>query len=261
LITGPEAANASLLPTAIKAVNPDESTFPVSPLITPDDQMYAGNKEHYFNCGQSALLFIKRILTEYDVAEPQYILDFACGYGRVLRFLRTGFPDSHISVFDTNKKAGIFCVESLKANERISSHKHLQKIAVANPPDLIWCGSLFTHINANKALKILKLFQNILKPGGILIFTTHGDFSFRQMQSGKITYGLKDSACRKILADFQKKDYGFQPYRIFGVYGIAIAPPKWYQKLLTPENGWSQSGFTPQTWDNHQDIHYARKND
>lgn len=242
-------------------MNPDESTFPVSSLIAADDQMYTGNREHYFQCGQSALQLIKKILNEYRLAEPQHIVDFACGYGRVLRFLRTGFPDSHISIFDTNKNAGLFCVESLKADEMISSHKHLQKIATANPPDLIWCGSLFTHINASKAIKLPELFRKILKSDGILIFTTHGDFSFQQLQAAKLTYGLKKSARQKIMTGFRDKGYGFQPYRLFGSYGIAIATPKWYQKLLTPENGWSQSGFIPQAWDNHQDIHYTRKND
>ena len=40
--------------------------------------------------------------------------------------------------------------------------------------DLIWCGSLFTHLDRDRWPAFLEFFSEHLAPDGLLVFTTHG---------------------------------------------------------------------------------------
>ncbi|NIQ58735.1 MAG: class I SAM-dependent methyltransferase, partial [Gemmatimonadetes bacterium] len=53
----------------------------------PGDTMYeVGRGLHYLSVGLSALRCVEAVRGR--AREPRHVLDFGCGYGRVLRFLR-----------------------------------------------------------------------------------------------------------------------------------------------------------------------------
>src|SRR5690242_3904134 len=59
----------------------------VASRISPDDGMYAGDGEHYFRVGLSAVECIDEALINARIESVRNILDMPCGFGRVLRFL------------------------------------------------------------------------------------------------------------------------------------------------------------------------------
>jgi len=80
--------------------------------ISPDDDMYQGNDDHYFGVAESALQCIDAALqhAKRDRKKIKKILDLPCGYGRVLRILRAAFPRARIVACDILKEGVDFCV-------------------------------------------------------------------------------------------------------------------------------------------------------
>ena len=83
----------------------------VSLQVHHGDTIYtSGNAFHYLSVGLSATHCIREALCR---APAQYtvgsILDFPCGYGRVLRFLRAMFPNSEITAAEIDRTALDFC--------------------------------------------------------------------------------------------------------------------------------------------------------
>ena len=62
--------------------------------ISPKDNMYQGNKEHYFHVGEFALECIMSAMSTVKKSpdDIKSILDLPCGYGRVQRILKAEFP-------------------------------------------------------------------------------------------------------------------------------------------------------------------------
>ena len=75
--------------------------------IHPDDGMKRSttSEEMYFRHGGQAVQLIRLALAHRDLyagvhPPPRRILDFGCGYGRVIRFLRAHWPDAEIVASD-----------------------------------------------------------------------------------------------------------------------------------------------------------------
>src|SRR3954468_5156928 len=96
----------------------------VSPEIHPNDTMYSVclSDEEYLCAGLSALRCIVQCLSHVDVGcDIRTILDFPCGYGRVLRFLRARFPYTDITVSDIDSQAVAFCTRVFAASPEMSN--------------------------------------------------------------------------------------------------------------------------------------------
>jgi SAM-dependent methyltransferase len=140
--------------------------------IAPSDQMFQGNHRHYFGVGRSALLAIASAFTartQFNNSEghPQSILDYGCGHGRVARFIRAAFPPARLEVTDYSHDGVTWCIDHLGCHdmgEGIPSDYY----------DLIWVGSVFTHLPQHKAVSLIANLKASLRPFGILIYTTHG---------------------------------------------------------------------------------------
>jgi SAM-dependent methyltransferase len=125
---------------------------------------------HYLSVGLSAMRCIEAGIAD----EPKRILDLPCGYGRVLRFLLERFPDAEIIASELNQEGLAFC-GSRFAVSAVPSKADLSKVSITGAFDLIWCGSLLTHLPVSQAAEVLRFFCRHLSPGGTCIVTTQGE--------------------------------------------------------------------------------------
>lgn len=95
-----------------------------------------------------------------------------------------------------------------------------------------------------------------LSPGGVLVLTTHGDFSLTILDE----YG---SEMDPRVAASEYRDQGFSFARYPGgdpVYGVSLASPE-FVRACAAEAGQGRleaTGFEPRGWAGHQDV-YAFK--
>ena len=103
---------------------------------------------HYHQVGNSAIINIDNALQAAGLSPSDIhsLLDFPCGYGRVLRKLRTHFTQARIDACDIVPAAIRFCAEEFDV-EPILSCKNFSKIQFSRSYDLVWIGSLLTHLS------------------------------------------------------------------------------------------------------------------
>jgi CBS domain-containing protein/SAM-dependent methyltransferase len=192
--------------------------------ISPTDSMYAGSRGAYIVAGVSAFKCVRQALRSMNKSNPGRILDLPSGAGRVLRVLKAAFPEAHLTACDLDREGVDFCFRALGA-EPVYSNSDPTKVELAGNYDLIWCGSLFTHLAATRWPDFLELLGTSLAPEGLLLFTTHGRHtpaSLRQM-------GVPEADVPKMLADFDRGGFGYSesPYDLEQDWGLTIASPEW----------------------------------
>ncbi len=227
--------------------------------INPDDEMVGpGGKEHYFNCGLSALdcIFKGFHISGKKLSEINSILDFPSGYGRVLRFLKSFFPNSDILAAEIDDKYLNFCYDTFKVRV-FKSHKNFANINLNEKFDLIWCGSLFTHLNSRKYKNLLRFFYNHLQDNGLLIFSVHGRFAYHNIKD--FDYGLR--LHQKFWVRFQYKIFNFayvNYLKNFG-YGVSFNKPSWVCSKIIKFDDLKLLAYMEKAWDNHHDVVVCQK--
>jgi SAM-dependent methyltransferase len=121
----------------------------VSTRIDLRDMMYEGHPTAYFLSGYSALFCIRKALDKAGKKSVASILDFACGHGRVLRSLAADFPKARLVALDTNKAGVDFCAKVFGAKP-VYSNIDFSNLSFDGKFDLIWVGSLFTHLRGER---------------------------------------------------------------------------------------------------------------
>lgn len=220
------------------------------------DAMYVDNSAlHYLYVGLSANRCIREALcrtpAEYTVGS---ILDFPCGYGRVLRFLRAMFPNADITAAEIDRTALDFCRRSF-AVATFLSKTTLSDLSLPQRFDLIWCGSLFTHIDEQVSGNLLQFFHDHLSDQGVCMFTTHGQRSIDWIQSKKVTYGLTEDAQQEVMRGFQLHGFGYADYPNQSGYGISTVSHQRILELAKGVGRWHETLFLEHGWDNHQDVY------
>jgi trans-aconitate methyltransferase len=82
------------------------------------------------------------------------ILDFGCGAGRVTRWLCAAFPEAEISVTDLRETDLEFCAKNFRVTPWLSGTE-IDALQAPDRYDLIWVGSVLTHLSAAKSLNLL----------------------------------------------------------------------------------------------------------
>jgi SAM-dependent methyltransferase len=194
-------------------------------------------------------------------AEIRRILDLPCGHGRVMRVLRAAFPDREIVACDIERAGVDFCAARFGAVP-VYSRAEVERIELPGAFDLIWVGSLFTHLDAPQWHAFLERFARALAPGGVLVFTTAGRLVAELIGAGE-TSGLAPDGARRLLEDFARDGFGFARYAgtaaraqdIDQVYGRAVAHPGWVLAQLSAHPELRLVNYTEQTWDTRQDVY------
>ena len=141
--------------------------------ISPRDDMFAGDHEHYFRVGFSAMRCIRVAMHAAQLTDFKSILDLPSGYGRVLRILKAYFPNPKLAACDLDRQAVDFCQRTFNAIP-LYSETDPKDVDIKGRFDLIWIGSLLTHLDDYKWDEFLELFDSLLNPNGLLVITTHG---------------------------------------------------------------------------------------
>jgi len=164
------------------------------------------------------------------------------------------FPGAKITAAEMERNALRFCRSAFSATPLLSKTS-FGELAVLQRFDLIWCGSLFTHINEASAIDLLRFFHDHLTARGLCIFTTQGRRSIEWIESQKRTYKLTDDAQRKVTHEFHKTGYGYADYPKLSGYGISAVSRERMLELARAVGEWGETLFLEHGWDNHQDVY------
>jgi SAM-dependent methyltransferase len=225
----------------------------VSSRISYEDGMYKGDGAHYFNVGLSAIHCIDEALNVAHIASVNNILDLPCGYGRVLRFLVQRFSAARIVACELLPDAVRFCAETFGAVPAQSSY-NLNELTLDAQFDLIWCGSLITHLDALRTLDLLKFFARQLAPGGLVIFTTHGDYVADRIFAEADFYGLPRAQIPALVAAYRQDGYCYLDYPEATGYGVSLTAPAWIRTQARAAGNLREVYFRARGWDEHQDV-------
>jgi SAM-dependent methyltransferase len=230
----------------------------ISLRVHPNDEMYIPfDARHYLSVGLSALGCIETALQKSD-AKPQVksLLDFPCGHGRVLRFLRARFPDAAITASELNPSALEFCKDNFRVTT-VVSNTDFNKLSVVGRFDLIWCGSLLTHVDEKSAGTLLKFFYDHLAPGGRCLFTTHGKSVVDTIRNTGNVYGLGKQARSELLSQYDACGYGYGDYSNSPGYGVSVTTSERMLSIARSVGSWKNISFLERGWADHQDVYIA----
>jgi SAM-dependent methyltransferase len=221
--------------------------------ISPHDQMYEGNLEKYLGVGRSALWCIRLALLAAGKHGVERILDLPCGHGRVLRYLKAAYPDAQLTACDLDRDAVDFCARVFGA-EAVYACPRVNEIRFRRTFDLIWCGSLLTHLPLDGWSAFLELAQACLEPGGLLVFTTHGRLVYRHLSEGVWSYQLTPEAATALTDGYRQTGFGYEDYAHSPGYGVSLSSPWWVVNLIESIPDLRLIGYWERGWDDHQDV-------
>ncbi len=232
----------------------------VSRELAPGDGMYFGDEAHYFDVGESALHAIETALgaARRPKSTVRRILDLPCGHGRVMRFLRKAFPAAELTACDLDRGGVAFCAEHFGAVP-VVSHVEPAEIPLAGAYDLIWCGSLLTHLARDKWRAFLEVFHQRLQPGGMLVFTSHGRHCEPELTAGKNRFDLNERQVAQLLAGYRGTGFGFVDYLDQPGYGFSLVAPEFVMAQFLRHPPWQLHGYHENGWDKRQDVISLRR--
>jgi SAM-dependent methyltransferase len=196
--------------------------------VSPRDHMFRV-RERYLRSGQKALDCIRLGMLAAGRTTVASALDLPSGHGRVLRWIKAEFPDARLGAGDIDHDGVAFCAATFGATP-VYGREDPADVEIDAPYELIWCGSLFTHLPPERWEGFLALFERALVPGGLLVFTTHGRRiaeRIRDPETGR--QYLKEPADREhVLSDYEQGGLGYRDYTFSDEYRESLALPRNY---------------------------------
>ncbi len=223
--------------------------------IAAGDGMYRGDNAEYFEVGYSALRCIRLALLAAEKETVDRILDFGCGHGRVLRMLRAAFPRARLTACDINRGGADFCAETFGATAVYSAEKP-GEIPLSGQFDLIWSGSVFTHLSEDRWPGFLGLLFSRLAYGGVAVLTTSGRSVAERLRANDALYALDSAQCADAVRGFDEHGFGFARQSSGGLdeWGISVSKPSWVVSQMERHPDVKIVSYTERAWANHQDV-------
>lgn len=227
----------------------DLASLPVSRAVSPRDTMvWPGAEEEYFNLGRRALELA--ILAAELCDKPHYpeILDLPCGHGRVLRWLRAHYGYANITACDLEREGVDFCQEQFRA-KGVYSQTDLRALAFGSQFDLVWCGSLLTHLAPEAWLNALDSLIRWTSECGVIVFSTQGRY-FSTLLARDQNAFADNVDVPALLKAFSREGTAFEPYfeDPSGQYGLALSSMEFIGRVLKRYPNVIVRGYLEQAW-------------
>src|SRR5208283_4554883 len=130
-----------------------------------EDFHYRWVGESFRRCTRAALIIRSTATIDTPIKR---ICDFGCGYGRITRIMREMFPDSEIVASDVSADKGEWCAKHFGAIKHVAEID-LDHLELPGHYDLIWLGSVVTHLEEEYARRLLKILRDHTTEHGIIM--------------------------------------------------------------------------------------------
>jgi len=221
--------------------------------------MYQGNLDHYFACGESALRVLQSAISLSGVPLPGSILDFGAGAGRVTRWLKGAFPDSRIHARDVRPQDMEFLRSSMGV-ESATVDPDVDLLELPGGQDLIWVGSVVTHLAERRTRTLVQKLLAACNPGGLLAVSFHGRYAIERQDRGGFRY-IHDEGWHEILSGYSSGGYGYADYEGQVGYGISVCSAPWFVQFAQSLDAVTVVLLSERAWDGHHDVIVMRRGD
>jgi SAM-dependent methyltransferase len=189
--------------------------------VSPRDRLYPVYEaqygaEEYFRSALRQLDVFDALLAKHagkHLRECARVADFGCHYGRLLRCLRAALPEATLYACDVDEGAVAFCEREFGCIPFVTGWAP-ERAAADMHNDLVISISLVTHTDRSFFARVLGLWEQMLAPGGLLLFTYLGeDFIARWLAGEMEHYGPVDEAAKaERAARFREQGHTFYGY-------------------------------------------------
>lgn len=233
-----------------------------SPAVHPEDFIFQFVLNHpcflskaenaiayYFQNGFDSaqnLSHILKTICRFDGEQKIQLLEFASGYGCVTRHIKNVIPFAETTACDIHIQAMQFIDQNLEIPTVLSTVRP-EDLILEKKFDVVFALSFFSHMPKAAFSRWLKRLASFLKPGGHLIFTTHGI----------------DSTAFIPNCQFDTDGFYFQPNSeqsdlSVDEYGTACTLPIYAISQIFNESHWALKFFQQGYWWSHQDVYVVK---
>ncbi len=97
----------------------------------------------------------------------------------------------------------------------------LDALTIPGQYDLIWIGSVITHLSESKTHKLVDRLLSACAPGGLLVLSFHGQFAVERHECTAFKY-IDDDGWKEIKRGYDDRGYGYADYKGQHGYGISV---------------------------------------
>ena len=170
------------------------------------------------------------------------ILDYGCGWGRILRFFLKDIEPDKLWGIDCAPQAVEICKQTLPGTNISLVEPKPPSLLPSKHFDIIYSNSVFSHLNEEFHLMWLNEFARIIKPGGLVILTTWDRGFFGRCEKAREDYenGIVDNKIvnmrrglfigEKWLQKYDNGEFCYVPGQEWDFFGNACIPKEYVQK-------------------------------
>lgn len=145
----------------------DDYTDNYNQLLRENTAFFSSSEEYF---ARYKIELVRKLVQR----SPKRILEYGCGIGRNIPFLRTAFPDAHIEGSDISAASlEIACRE----NPGINFFLETEGEKAYPPVDLVFVAGVFHHIPVSQRVSVMRTIFDRLTPGGELFIFEHNPFN------------------------------------------------------------------------------------
>src|SRR5690348_15480055 len=173
------------------------------------DSLRREDVERYAKSSYEVIALLEAALGAAKMTWPDVrsVLEFGCGYGRVTRALVQKVPAETVTVCDVIDEGARFCVDEFGVKS-VPATVQIEDFS-AEPADLLFFISVQTHLSEERLEALQRKLVDLLNPGGVCFFTTHGWPSAKHCEQ----YGGRWKRAKSaILAELNERGVSFHPY-------------------------------------------------
>ena len=213
----------------------------------------------YGKSPQGDLFYGDMVVGLRPLAPGERILDFGCSTGRVIRNIAATMPGVKAEGCDPREASIRFVRPRIAGVEWfVSNETPPLPDRRADRYDVVFAVSVWSHFREGAALAWFAEMARVIRPGGELIFSTHGPRSVYFYESEKkIMPAAKAEERRAALARGDIHFLRSAQVDLNGDWGVAYIPRRWLEEKLTD---WTIRFEGPGMAKRNQDVYVLRRN-